>query len=139
MGTGLKITLGSDLKLLDTAKQAFDNFMDAVDAGGEDFRYWCWVGIQEALVNAIRHGNSGQYETPVEFSIKLRDEGVRFAVSDRGKGVSLESLPDPTAPENLLRSSGRGFLFIQNAMDRVSTKRKPGSFTLIMEKDFGGK
>ena len=139
MGERLKITLGSDLRLLDTAKQAFDNFMDATAVGGEDFRYWCWVGIQEALVNAIRHGNCEQHEIPVEFDIDFMDTGIRFAVSDRGEGVSLEDLPDPTAPENLLRSSGRGFLFIKNAMDRVSTRREPGSFTLLMEKDFRGK
>ncbi len=139
MGTGLKITLASDLKLLDTAKQAFDDFMEAMSAGGEDFRYWCWVGIQEALVNAIRHGNSGRDEVPVNFTVDLGETGARFTVSDRGRGVELENLPDPTAPENLLRSSGRGLLFIQNAMDRVSTSREPGSFTLILEKDFGGK
>jgi len=138
MGTGLKVTLGSNLKLLDAAKQAFDNFMDAVDAGGGDFRYWCWVGIQEALVNAIRHGNSENPEVPVEFTIEATGKGMEFAVSDRGKGVVLENMPDPTAPENLLRPSGRGFLFIKNAMDRVSTKKKSGSFTLVMEKDFRG-
>ena len=139
MSAGLKMTLSSDLKLLETAKQAFDDFMAAKSAGGEDFRYWCWVGIQEALVNAIRHGNRENPETPVDFSITMTDAFVRFSVTDRGPGVVLKDLPDPTAPENLLRSSGRGFLFIQNAMDRVSTKGEPGSFTLIMEKDFGGK
>ncbi|RLE15914.1 MAG: hypothetical protein DRJ14_09505 [Acidobacteria bacterium] len=139
MGTGLKVTLGSDLKLLDTAKLAFDDFMEAIAAGGEDFRYWCWVGIQEALANAIRHGNSGKPEIPVEFDIETTGRGIRFAITDRGKGVVLEDIPDPTAPENLLCPSGRGFLFIENAMDRVSTKGEPGSFTLIMEKDFGGK
>ncbi len=138
MGTGLKITLGSDLKLLETTKQAFDNFMETVDAGGEDFRYWCWVGIQEALVNAIRHGNSENPESPVEFTVKATGKGMRFEVSDRGKGVVLENMPDPTAPENLLRPSGRGFLFIKNAMDRVSTIKKSGSFKLVMEKDFKG-
>ncbi|NOZ13445.1 MAG: ATP-binding protein [Acidobacteria bacterium] len=134
----LKITLSSELPLLDTVKQAFDNFMEAVAADGEDFQYWCWVGIQEALVNAIRHGNSERSDLPVEFFIEVLETGIRFRVKDSGTGVDLAEIPDPTAPENLLRSSGRGFLFIQNAMDRVSTKRKPGSFTLIMEKDFKG-
>ncbi len=135
----LKITLSSDLNLLDTAKLAFEDFMNAMAVDKEDFQYWCWVGIQEALVNAIRHGNSQQPELPVDFSIEVQKTGVLFRITDNGTGVNLTEIPDPTAPENLLRSSGRGFLFIQNAMDRVSTKRKPGSFTLIMEKDFGGK
>ncbi len=138
MSTGLKIEIASELDLLETVKQAFDDFLDAMSVDGEDFRYWCWVGIQEALVNAIRHGNLQRAELPVIFSVEISGAGIRLTVTDQGNGLVLDELPDPTAPENLLRSSGRGFLFIQNAMDRVSTKREPGAFTLIMEKDFGG-
>ena len=136
--TELKLTISSEIQLLDVARTAFETFMQAIGIGNMDYVYWSWVGIQEALVNAIRHGNKEKEELPVVFHIKRLDNRMQFSITDRGPGVSLENIPDPTAPENLMRSNGRGFLFINNTMDRVLTRKGPDSFTLIMEKDFEG-
>lgn len=128
------LTFSSDLQFLDVAKAAFDTFAASHGLTNKDFLYWSWVGIQEALVNAIRHGNGENPEVPVVFRIRLKPSVLIMTVTDQGIGVDLAELPDPTSPENLLRSSGRGFLFIRKAMDRLTSRREKDGFTLIMEK-----
>ncbi len=132
-----KLTLSSDIRFLDVAKTAFENFANTHGLMDEDTLYWCWVGLQEALVNAIRHGNREDPEVPVIFEVNLEKSRLVMTITDRGPGVDLEEVPDPTSPENLLRASGRGFLFIQKAMDRVRSERLDQGFTLIMEKQIG--
>ena len=95
------------------------------------------VGLQEALVNAIRHGNGEDPEVPVIFEVNLEKSRLVMTITDRGPGVDLDEVPDPTSPENLLRASGRGFLFIQKAMDQVRGEKQDQGFTLIMEKQIG--
>ena len=133
----LRLTLSSDIRFLDVAKAAFENFANTHGLMDEDTLYWCWVGLQEALVNAIRHGNGEDPQLPVIFDVRLEKLKLVMSITDRGSGVELEEVPDPTTPENLLRSSGRGFLFIRKAMDRVHGKRLDQGFTLIMEKQIG--
>lgn len=132
-----KLTLSSDIRFLDVAKVAFENFANTHGLMDEDTLYWCWVGLQEALVNAIRHGNGENPELPVVFDVSLEKSKLVMTITDQGSGVDLANVPDPTSPENLLRSSGRGFLFIQKAMDKVQGKRVDHGFTLIMEKQIG--
>ncbi len=128
------LTFSSDIQFLDVAKTAFDTFAATHGLSNKDLLYWSWVGIQEALVNAIRHGNKENPETPVVFRIQLSQSVLTMTVTDQGPGVDLAELPDPTAPENLLRASGRGFLFIRKAMDRLTARKGKDGFTLIMEK-----
>ena len=132
-----KLTLSSDIRFLDVAKAAFEDFANTHGLMDEDTLYWCWVGLQEALVNAIRHGNGENPELPVVFDVSLEKSKLVMSITDQGPGVDLANVPDPTSPENLLRSSGRGFLFIQKAMDKVQGKRVNHGFTLIMEKQIG--
>jgi len=132
-----KLTLSSDIRFLDVAKAAFENFANTHGLMDEDTLYWCWVGLQEALVNAIRHGNGENPELPVVFDVSLEKSKLVMSITDQGSGVDLADVPDPTSPENLLRSSGRGFLFIRKAMDNVQGKRVDHGFTLIMEKQIG--
>lgn len=78
------------------------------------------VAVTELVNNAIIHGNKGDKNKLVELSLELVGEKkLRFIVKDQGKGFNPDSLPDPTAPENLYNPGGRGIYIIKNLADEV--------------------
>jgi serine/threonine-protein kinase RsbW len=77
------------------------------------------IALDEAIVNAIKHGNKCDPRKAVHIVAELSVEGVRFIVSDEGAGFQREEVPDPTEPCRLLEPSGRGLLLINHIMDEV--------------------
>lgn len=77
------------------------------------------LAVEEALVNAIKHGNQLQPDKQVRVQCKLSNERFWIDITDQGSGFNPQSLPDPTAPENLDRPSGRGVLLMQSFMSHV--------------------
>lgn len=78
------------------------------------------VALDEAIVNAIKHGNGYDPSKHVKVVAEISNGVARFEVSDEGAGFSEQDVPDPCAPENLLRTSGRGILLIRSIMDEVA-------------------
>lgn len=77
------------------------------------------IALDEAIVNAIKHGNKCDSRKAVHIVAEFSMEGVRFIVADEGSGFELEKVPDPTEPCRLLEPSGRGLLLINHIMDEV--------------------
>ena len=106
----------------------------AEEAGlDEDERFRLAMAVREAVVNAVLHGN--EYNPAKQIAVSLENTGASLVISiaDQGKGVDPESLPDPLAPENLLRGTGRGIFLIRSFMDEVHFRQlHPGTeLTLI--------
>ncbi len=114
------------------------------------------VALEEALLNAAYHGNlevdselrehdfAMYYETArqrakafpyrdrrVFVSVELSSEGATYRILDQGRGFDPRSLPDPTDPRNLERSSGRGLLLMRTFMDRVEYNATGNEVTLV--------
>ena len=95
----------------------------------EDARHWIGVAVRESVINAIKHGN--RYDARklvfVEFisSPAPAPTSLEVRVRDQGEGFDPKELPDPLAPENLLKSSGRGIFFMRNFMDHLAIRRAP--------------
>jgi len=77
------------------------------------------LALEEAIVNAIRHGNQLDDNKQVYVCCKLSSSRFWIEVRDEGSGFDLEDVPDPTVEENLEVASGRGVLLMQNYMNRV--------------------
>jgi serine/threonine-protein kinase RsbW len=77
------------------------------------------IALDEAIVNAIKHGNKSDPRKAVHIVAEFSADGVRFIVADEGVGFERESVPDPTEPCRLLEPSGRGLLLINHIMDEV--------------------
>jgi serine/threonine-protein kinase RsbW len=96
--------------------------LDIVVAAMEEFRYptkdqfAVRLALEEAMVNAIKHGNRGDPEKEARLRSYLTRDLVLFAVEDEGAGFDPASVPDPLAPENLERPSGRGLFLIHKYM-----------------------
>jgi serine/threonine-protein kinase RsbW len=96
----------------------------------EDLQHWVGVAVRESVINAIKHGNKGDpsKSVTVEFSMAPAASPCELVirVRDRGEGFDPEELPDPLAPENLLKASGRGIFFMRSFMDDVRIARAEG-------------
>jgi serine/threonine-protein kinase RsbW len=99
----------------------------------EEERFRVTMAVREAAVNAILHGNDYDPAKQITASFENNGESLIFTISDQGKGVDPETLPDPLAPENLLRGTGRGIFLIRSFMDEVRFRKlEPGTeLTLV--------
>ena len=78
------------------------------------------IAVTEAVNNAIKHGNKSNSEKNVFLTLTLSDSTIKFRVEDQGHGFEYHNLPDPTAPENLEKPSGRGIFLMKHLADEVS-------------------
>ena len=78
-----------------------------------------FVALDEAFVNAVKHGNKYDATKFVRISAEVSAKEARFTVEDEGEGFNVAEIPDPTDIENLFKTSGRGVLIIHNVMDEV--------------------
>ncbi|MCC7499303.1 MAG: ATP-binding protein [Bryobacterales bacterium] len=113
-----------------TVYTAFDSTLDSVDraedlaleaAAGfglsEDDVQRIGMAVREAMVNAVVHGNGYSHDRTVHFFLSQTPAALRVVIRDEGEGFDFDSIPDPTADENLLQQSGRGFLLMRTFVD----------------------
>lgn len=109
----------------------------------DDSIHWVGVAVRESVINAIKHGNQDDEDklVTVEFRLAPAAEPTRLTVRivDQGEGFDPVEVEDPLAPENLLKSSGRGIFFMRSLMDDVRMQRAPeGGMEVVMVKSRGG-
>jgi serine/threonine-protein kinase RsbW len=78
------------------------------------------VAVRESVVNAIKHGNKQDETKRVYVDFTLHERALEVQVRDEGKGFDPQGVPDPLAPENLLKAYGRGIFFMRQFMDEVT-------------------
>ncbi len=77
------------------------------------------LAIDEALINAILHGNAMDCTKHVHFRCWLSPQRLRVEITDEGPGFDPDSLPDPTDAAHLDCPGGRGVLLMRSFMSRV--------------------
>ena len=82
------------------------------------------LALEEALVNAIKHGNGLDPDKTVRVNCLIEDDLLRVEIEDQGPGFSMGEVPDPTAEENLERPCGRGIMLIKSFMTNVEYNAK---------------
>jgi serine/threonine-protein kinase RsbW len=132
MTNRVSYTLESTLESVNQAEQTASQV--AARAGlGEDEQYQVAMAVREAAVNAVLHGNA--YDPGKRFMVAYETTGdaLVITITDQGKGLNPESIPDPLSPDNLMKGSGRGIFLIRAFMDEVKILNKnPGTeITLI--------
>jgi serine/threonine-protein kinase RsbW len=78
-----------------------------------------FVALDEAFVNAVKHGNKNDPNKLVRVGAELSPKEACFTIEDEGEGFDVQTIPDPRDPANLFKSSGRGVLLMYNIMDEV--------------------
>jgi serine/threonine-protein kinase RsbW len=77
------------------------------------------LALEEALVNAIKHGNEMDRSKKVHISYRFFADRFEVRITDEGKGFDPCDVPDPTAIENLERPCGRGLMLMRHYMTEV--------------------
>jgi serine/threonine-protein kinase RsbW len=126
-GNSVRLDFCSAFDMLDFVQVVCDHVGRMAGLDDESV-HWVGVAVRESVINAIKHGNAHDELkrvyvefTPVDGSVP----GIAIRVRDEGPGFDPESLPDPLAPENMLKSSGRGIFLIRSFMDEITIQRAP--------------
>ena len=122
----VRLEIQSVIDMLDLVQVVSDH-VGRTAGLGEDALHWFGMAVRECVANAITHGNNSDSRKAVsiEFTMTPASHPSELAVCvrDEGRGFDPSTLPDPLAPENLLRDGGRGVFLMRNFMDDVSLQQ----------------
>jgi serine/threonine-protein kinase RsbW len=132
------LTLDSVVKSAGTVEETAEAW--ARQAGfDEDTASNISMVCREAALNAVLHGNKQDPAKHVTATFELTDVELKISIADEGPGLDPDTIPDPSAPENLLRPSGRGVFLMRAYMDEVHFRQlKPGT-EIVLVKHRGSK
>lgn len=94
-----------------------------------------FVALDEAFVNAVKHGNKNDPTKLLKITAELSAKEACFTVEDEGEGFDIHAIPDPCDPANLFRTSGRGVLLIYNIMDEVEYNAQGNRVKMVKRPD----
>ncbi len=99
--------------------------IDAVERSGydDDSVFGIKLAVDEALINAIKHGNKLNPSKRVHVQASITPRRLEIVIEDEGRGFDRNCVPDPTCAENLEKPCGRGILLMEAYMDRVEWSR----------------
>jgi len=128
----VSLTLQSTLASVATVEETAFEFARAAGFAPDTASNLAMVA-REAAVNAVIHGNRYDPARHVTASFEITEADLKIKVADEGRGIDVDAIPDPLAPENLLRSSGRGVFLMRAFMDEVHFRQlSPGTeITLV--------
>ncbi len=141
MGRNVKLRLASRIGYVDLvhemaeslAREARFTKPEALNIG---------LAVREAVINAMKHGNGLDAAKMVDVEFRRNASTFRVLVKDQGPGFDEARMSDPCEGANVLRTSGRGILFMKHFVDRVAFQRRRGKGTVVvLEKrlDNGGR
>jgi serine/threonine-protein kinase RsbW len=117
-GNRVSYTLDSTLETVNSAEETASRM--AAEAGfDEDEIMKISMAVREAAVNAVLHGNAYDPNKKVTLAFERTPDDLVIVVRDQGKGLDENKIPDPLAPDNLMKTSGRGIFLIRSFMDVV--------------------
>ncbi|MEM6503964.1 MAG: ATP-binding protein [Planctomycetota bacterium] len=118
------------------AAQVMQEILDATEEYGykrEGFAVR--LALDEALVNAVKHGNKNDPGKTVQVECSIDDNRIVIQIEDQGPGFVPDELPDPTAEENLGRPNGRGVMLMRAYMTEVDFNDRGNRVILTKHRD----
>ena len=130
----IEIELPSDLALMNGVLEYLQDRVAKLGLIKPD-RSNLFVALDEAFVNAVKHGNKSDPTKLVRITAELTPQEASFTVEDEGEGFDIKQIPDPCDPANLFRTSGRGVLLIYNIMDEVEYNAQGNRVKMVKRPD----
>jgi serine/threonine-protein kinase RsbW len=93
------------------------------------------LAMEEALINAIKHGNKMDPNKEVKIDYSVSSEKIEISMTDEGEGFNPETVPDPRLGENLYKNDGRGMLLMQSYMDLVEYNKCGNRVRMVRYKE----
>lgn len=126
-----EVVIPSDFE---SGQQVVERIVESISRAGIEGRdlFGIRLSVDEAVTNAIKHGNKQSPDKTVRVAFLLNERLVRIEIEDQGPGFCPDDVPDPTAPENLDRASGRGLMLMRQFMTRIEYNTKGN--VVVLEK-----
>ena len=130
----LKFEIRSDFS---EGREDQKSIMENVERSGFDDHstFAIKLAVEEALINAIKHGNKLDPGKKVHIEAKVTPRRFEIVIEDEGQGFERTDVPDPTSEENLCKCSGRGILLIEAFMNRVQWTRGGRRVKMVKNND----
>jgi len=120
---GLRNILPSNVDIISPFVDQLILFISKMRPADDD-NYEIELALREALVNAVVHGNQNDSGKRIYVNCRCTsDGGVSITVEDEGNGFDPDLVPDPTSPDNRLRTNGRGIYLMRTLMDEVDFRQ----------------
>lgn len=129
----IDLRIASDFRLTDMVHTVLENVCEGLGMDKET-THWFILAAREAVNNSIRHGYQGEPDKEVRIVLKTQARNLVVQVKDQGPGFDPEELPDPTRPENLMKTNGRGVFFMHRFSDGVKAYRHKGWFIVELSR-----
>lgn len=116
-------------------KQVVEEVLKQLEANGwpEHDVFGIHLAVEEALVNAIKHGNQSDSEKFVDVELRISSGKFHMRITDEGDGFDPSEVPDPTLEENLEVPSGRGLMLMRTFMSRIEFNDRGNSVLLFKD------
>jgi serine/threonine-protein kinase RsbW len=92
------------------------------------------LALEEAFINAVRHGNKMDPTKEIKIDYSVGSDKVEISMTDEGDGFDPDSVPDPRCAENLYKTKGRGLLLIRSYMDIVKFSKQGNRIHMVKHK-----
>jgi serine/threonine-protein kinase RsbW len=114
----ITLQIPSDLKIIPEISRDIIKQIKSKNISEDDL-FDIRLAMEEALVNAIKHGNKEKQGKKVFLKVVIKARMVSIQIKDEGEGFDLDELTSPLLTKNLKKPCGRGIFLIRNLMDKV--------------------
>lgn len=125
----IKISIPSLMENVKIIESFIDNARDKFEIN-DDIYGNIMISVTECITNAIIHGNKQDKTKLVHLELIMENTLLKFIIQDEGNGFDYNQLKDPTAPENIEKTGGRGIFLIKHLTDEVEFEEE-GKRTIL--------
>jgi serine/threonine-protein kinase RsbW len=131
----VRLSLSSRFENIEMAQHLCSRLLEGREVP-EETRHWILMALREALANAIKHGNHQDAGKRVHVEMDVVADTLAISIRDEGVGFDPDAVVDPLAPENRLKTSGRGIFYMKTFMDDVRFERHAsGGMQIVLKKN----
>jgi serine/threonine-protein kinase RsbW len=133
----IRMSLSSRFENIEMVQHLCSKLLEGRDVP-EETRHWILMAVREAVANAIKHGNQQDLSKHVHLEMDVVGNTLAISIRDEGTGFDPAAVDDPLAPENRLKTSGRGIFYMRTFMDDVRFQRHAkGGMEIVLKKNLG--
>ena len=128
----ISVDVPSDVDVIEHAVDVVVRHCRACGVADSVARFNLPVALTEALANAILYGNGSDPSKLVKVLVGFDHDRIEVHVHDEGSGFDPEAIPDPTTPERMNRSDGRGLFLIRKLIGDVSFNDRGNEICMVL-------
>lgn len=118
-----KVVINSDIQNINSVEKLIDDISVKYDLHADIYGKLS-LAVVEGVNNAIVHGNKLNHNLTVTISYELTETTLVFTIEDSGTGFNFKDIPDPTLPENIEKSHGRGVFLMKHLSDELDFEKE---------------